>query len=53
MDKNLRNVENVLNYDFRILEKWFNDWLFKFNFNKIKVVFFSKLKCNVILELFF
>lgn len=33
-DKNLRNVENVLNHDLRILEKWSNDWLLKFNHNK-------------------
>lgn len=37
-DKNLRNVENVLNHDLKIFEKY---WLLNFYPNKTKVVFFS------------
>ena len=39
-DKNLINIECVLNYDLRILEKWSEDWLLQFNPNKRKVNFF-------------
>lgn len=52
-DKNLQNIENVLNHDLKILEKWSDDWLLKFNPNKTKAVFFNKSKRNEIPELFF
>ena len=42
-DKNLINIECVLNYDLKILEKWSEDWLLKFDPNKRKVNFFLNI----------
>ena len=52
-DKNLKNIECVLNHDLRILEKWSEDWLLQFNPNKTKVLFFGKLAHNQIPQLLF
>lgn len=38
--KNLRNIEDVLNYGLKILGKWSDDLLLKYNSNKTKSVFF-------------
>lgn len=38
--KNLRNIEDVLNYGLKILGKWSDDFLLKYNPNKTKSVFF-------------
>lgn len=38
--KNLRNIEDVLNYGLKILGKWSDDLLLKYNPNKTKSVFF-------------
>lgn len=38
--KNLRNIEDVLNYGLKILGKWSDDLLLKYNPNKTKFVFF-------------
>lgn len=45
--KNLRNIEDVLNYGLKILGKWSDDLLLKYNPNKTKsVFFFTKSKRN-------
>lgn len=38
--KNLRNIDDVLNYGLKILGKWSDDLLLKYNPNKTKSVFF-------------
>lgn len=38
--KNLRNIKDVLNYGLKILGKWSDDLLLKYNPNKTKSVFF-------------
>ena len=37
-DKNINNIECLLNHDLKILGKWFKDWLLQFNPNKLKVL---------------
>lgn len=38
--KNLRNIEDVLNYGLKILGKWSDNLLLRYNPNKTKSVFF-------------
>lgn len=42
--KNLQNIENVLNYGLKIMGKWSDDLLLKYNRNKTKSAFFYKIK---------
>ena len=45
-DKNVNNIECLLNHDLKILGKWSKDWLLQLNPNKTKVHFFGKSKHN-------
>ena len=52
-DKNVNNIECMLNYDLTILEKWSEDWLLQFNPNNTKILFFGKTKHNSTPQRFF
>ena len=51
-DKNVNNIECLLNHDLKILGKWSIDWLLQFNPNKTKVHFFGKSKHNLTPQMF-